>query len=334
MPFLLRLERAARPLLATDQAVVVAFSGGPDSSALLHGLCDRNRRREWKLRLHVAHLNHRLRPDADADEAFCRAVAERLGLPATFERVETAALAAQRGESVERTARDERYRFLERTARGVDAGAVALAHHADDNAETILHRIARGTGLRGLAGIPTVRPISPGSAIRVVRPLLSFRRDELLAYLTEAAIEFRVDPTNQQPIYTRNRIRLDALPALARAVGRDPVPALLRLAGQARTAERFLAAHADSAEWTCVRRTGPGRAEVALDMLAHRPPPVRMELLRRAWVWAAGGEGDVDLHHLERLADLADSPAGGRSVELPGGVRAERVGGTVAFNRA
>jgi tRNA(Ile)-lysidine synthase len=333
-PFLVRLERAAAALLRPHEAVCVGFSGGGDSTALLHGLVELSAGAGPKRVLHVAHLNHRLRPDADADEAFCRDVAARLGQPISVERLEVAALAAARGQSLERTARDERYRFFEIVARQSGCAAVAVAHHADDNAETILHRIGRGTGLRGLAGIPADRPIASGSPIRLVRPLLSFRRQDLRAYLAERGLKYRTDPSNELPIYTRNRIRMEALPALAAAAGRDPVPALLRLAKAARRAERFVAAHADSTEWTCLRKDGPGRVEIDRERLAMQPLPVRLELLRRAWVAAAGAEGDVEQQHLERLLDLADSPAGGRTVELPAGVRAERDGATVTITAA
>jgi len=122
------------------------------------------------------------------------------------------------------------------------------------------------------------------------------------------------------------------LPALTAAIGRDPIPALLRLAKQARAVTAFLNAQADSAEWMCLNRAAPDRVEVALDMLGHRPAVVRMELLRRAWAAVAGGEADIEADHLERLMDLADSQAGGRTVELPRGVRARREGATVIIS--
>lgn len=332
-PFLVRLERSVRTLLpAVDAALCVGFSGGPDSCALLHGLALLNAERGGKLRLFAAHLNHKLRPDADADEAFCRAAAGRLSIPIAVERADIAALAGARRRSIERTARDARYGFLETAARDFGCIAVAVAHHADDNAETLLHRIGRGTGLRGLAGIPARRAIVDGSAIQLVRPLLPFRRTELAAFLSERRIEFLIDPSNELPLYTRNRIRMEALPALTAAIGRDPIPALLRLAKQARAVTAFLNAQADSAEWMCLKRAAPDRIEVALDMLGHRPAVVRMELLRRAWAAVAGGEADIETDHLERLMDLADSQAGGRTVELPRGVRARREGGTVIIS--
>ena len=205
-------ELLAERMLKPDDAVVVGVSGGADSTALLHLLLELNQTTEWRreasdlspvsersrscclpLRLHVAHLNHRLRGDeSEQDAAFVQAAADSLSLPCTVDsrdvRVRQEALeppgegftrAGLQSGSVEEVARRERYAFFERVCLQIGAKIVAVGHHADDNAETILHRILRGTGVRGLAGIPRSRVLSPHSNIRLIRPLLGVTRAAL-----------------------------------------------------------------------------------------------------------------------------------------------------------
>ena len=166
-----------RGLLAREAAWVIGVSGGADSTLLLRAMKALTDRAELGWKVHAAHFHHGLRGvEADADAAFARALADELGLPFHTERADIGAEVARGGGSTEEVARSRRYEFLERVALKTGSELVAVAHHADDNAETVIHRICRGTGLRGLAGIRDVRPIQPDSHIRVVRPLLGQRR--------------------------------------------------------------------------------------------------------------------------------------------------------------
>ena len=152
-------ELLTEGMLAKDDVVVAGVSGGPDSIALLHLLLELNHKANWNLRVHAAHLNHMLRGDeADRDAAFVQAASDGLGVSCTIDSRDIAGLAKGESLGIEEVARRERYTFLERVCIKVGAKAIAVGHHADDNAETILHRIIRGTGLRGLAGIPRNRP--------------------------------------------------------------------------------------------------------------------------------------------------------------------------------
>ena len=141
-------------LCGKSDTVVVGISGGPDSMALLHLLLDLNKSLGWDLKLHLAHLNHQLRADeAEKDAAFVQALGDNLSLPCTIEVRDVGRLAGEAAGGVEEVGRRERYAFFERVCKQIESQVVALGHHADDNAETVLHRILRGTGLRGLAGI-------------------------------------------------------------------------------------------------------------------------------------------------------------------------------------
>ena len=194
-------------LLRDGTRVLVALSGGADSVALL--LLLRELERDGALTIAgTAHLNHQLRgEEADADEAFCAALAARLGVPFIVERADIAARARAQKRSIEDAARGARYEFFERAADECSAAAVAVAHTREDQAETFLLRLLRGSGTRGLAAIQP-------RAGRVVRPLLEVARDDLRAYLVSQGQAFREDATNADVTIPRNRVRHELIPYL------------------------------------------------------------------------------------------------------------------------
>lgn len=229
-------------LLPRSGVLLCAVSGGADSVYLLHKL--RELAGETGYVLECAHFNHCLRgAESDRDEDFVRGLCEALGIRAHFGRGEVAAFAARMGLGEEDAARRLRYAFLEETADKIGAIAIATAHTADDNAETMLLNLARGAGLRGLCGIPERRG-------RIIRPMLGVTRREVEEYLAERGITHVEDSSNARDDYARNRIRHRAVPALlsvnpefAQAAGRAAV--LLRRDEDFLTglAEKFLAEH-------------------------------------------------------------------------------------------
>jgi tRNA(Ile)-lysidine synthase len=186
--------------------VLVALSGGSDSVALLHLLRALEAQGEWTV-AGVAHLNHALRAAAVVDEAFCRAIAATLDLPFRSRTVDVGDLARQLRTSIEDAGRRARYAFFEETASELDAVAIATGHTRDDQAETFLLRMIRGSGLRGLSAI---RP----KVGRVIRPLIEVGRTELRDWLAERTITFREDDSNQDPAFARNRVRHELIPFL------------------------------------------------------------------------------------------------------------------------
>src|SRR5207245_5847147 len=196
-------------LLRAGDTVVVAVSGGSDSVALLHLL--RGLQDEYALALHVAHLNHRLRPEAGADAEFVRQMGVNLGIPVTVEEVDVTARAAQEKRSLEEAGRQARYEFFARVAAAVRASRVATAHTQDDQVETVAMRFLRGTAWEMLAGIPASRRLR---ATTVARPLRETTRAELLGYLRRQESASRDDATNRDQRFLRNWFRLTWLPAL------------------------------------------------------------------------------------------------------------------------
>ncbi len=241
---------------------LVGVSGGADSVALLHLLPDHGFRN-----LVVCHLDHRLRGRASAGDArFVARLAEKLGFPCESGRVEVARLAAAARQSIETAARHARHAFFKECAVKHRCPRVLLAHHADDQAETLLWNLLRGShGLKGMAPAQTI------GGLEFHRPLLSHRHESLCGYLTGRGLEWREDATNREPVAVRNRLRNEALPLLAEISGRDPAAALTRLAVDWQDQREIT-------EWALEQaqvRDPQGRLHVPA--LKTLPPPLRRE---------------------------------------------------------
>lgn len=326
-------ELLSEKLLDKDDAVVVGVSGGPDSMALLYMLLELNRSHGWDLRVHVAHLNHQIRgEESEKDAAFVQAAADQLSLPCTIDSRNVPQLAEERGVSLEEAARQERYEFFGRVCLQAGARAVAVGHHADDNAETILHRILRGTGLRGLAGIPQSRPLAPGSDIRIVRPLLRFNRADLLKYLADEGVAFREDRSNLSVEPMRNRLRNTILPAVEAEVNPQAREALNRLGEQARWLEEFLGETVQRTFETLIISRTDQVITLNADALLRKSRIVQTELIRLAYRSFGLGEQDLGFHHLVSVQDLIADPASGKQAILPGGMIVEKRYGQLSFS--
>jgi tRNA(Ile)-lysidine synthase len=310
-----------RGLLTPGARWVVGVSGGPDSTLLLHAFKALGERSEWRWALHAAHFHHGLRgAEADADEQFVAALADRLGVAFHAERADIRARSQAEGGSTEEVARRYRYEFLERVALKTGSAGVAVGHNADDNAETLLHRICRGTGLRGLAGIADVRAIRPGSRVRLVRPWLPHRRAVIEALCAARGFETRVDTTNVCAEFTRNRIRHVVLPMLRDTLNPSIVEALLRLAEQARwVGSYFEEAAARTFDSLLVSDT-PGHIVLNTPALLAKHRAIQAEVVRRAIALVLGGEQELSYAHIDAALRLAADPASGKELHLPGPV--------------
>jgi tRNA(Ile)-lysidine synthase len=321
-----------RGLLSGDERVAVAVSGGSDSVALAFLL------REIALAgdLTVAglvHLNHGLRgQESNDDETFCRAMASRIGWPIAVSQVDAAALARTQSQSIESACRIARYRFFEEAMRDLPADVVATGHTLDDQAETVLLRLLRGAGTRGLAGIRARR--GP-----FVRPLLAFRRDELREYLTKIGESFREDSSNRDLAIARNRVRHELMPAIAR-VAPGGSRALARLAALARDDEDFLQAEAIKASRSLVLSTrgakpsAPGAApdsplRIDCRALAGLPPAVGRRVARE-FLSSVQPAASLTSRHIEAVRELAAADKPNGHLDLPGLV-VERTGNVLTI---
>jgi tRNA(Ile)-lysidine synthase len=317
-----RLYIEEQTLLTPGAAVVVGVSGGPDSLCLLDLL--QRLSGEWRLSLHVAHLNHNLRPEAAAEAELVRAEAERRDLPFHTETADVRAHAHHAKQSIEEAARHLRYDFLARVARAAEASLIAVAHTADDQAETVLMHFLRGSGLAGLRGM---RPkLVSGKwdrdthhlPLTIIRPLLLVSRSEVEAYCAERGLRPVHDPTNADTTYFRNRLRHELLPELE--TYNPNIRAALGRMAEVAAGEHELLGEVVEALWKRIARAGL-QVEFDRERWLTLTVPEQRALLRRAIHYLRAAERDVDFAPLERAVRFSRRAGPGRRCEVLGGLQ-------------
>ncbi len=308
--------------------IVVGVSGGADSVALLHVLLQLEG--EWGIRVRAAHLNHRIRgAEADADQAFVERLAEQWGVPLIVGSADVPALARERKLVIEEAARQARYTFLLRAARQVGARAVAVAHHADDQAETVLMHFLRGAGLAGMRGILPVSDLTRlrmgapdellrGEPVLLIRPLLEVSKADILAYCQDNSLEFRFDRSNLDQTYYRNRLRHELLPILE---SYNPnIRQVLQRAAAVAADDYALLAHELRKAWARVRTAeGDGWIEFDLKRWRRLHPSLQRGVLREAIRRLRQGLRNINYIHVENaLGVLTRTDTG--SATLPQGL--------------
>jgi tRNA(Ile)-lysidine synthase len=327
------LREWKRLALPSDAPVVIAVSGGADSVALLLSLDELVKSGRLKLELLVAHLDHRLRGKAsDADARWVVTLVKQLGYKVTVGRIDVKKRAAKTGDNLEQSARRARYEFLEKTARAQRAKMILTAHTMDDQAETVLLNLLRGSGSGGLGGVEPVRPIASGSEILLIRPLLSWAlRQDTENYCGQRGVEYRTDEMNLDEKFARVRVRRQLLPLMLTFN-----PKLV--AGLTRTAE-LLREDRSALDRGAARllelslEPGMDAETLRFDLLAASPPALRRRALR---LWIEHCRGDlkrVERVHIAALERLVLGDRGGRVIELPGGARVSRKLGLLQYTR-
>ena len=275
--------------IGPEERILVALSGGADSTALLMAL--------YELRRPVCavHVHHGIRGgEADRDAEFCRELCDKLGVAFRLCRVDIPALAAERGQGLEETAREERYRLLEESAEELSCSRIATAHNLEDNAETVLLHLVRGTGLSGLCGIPAVRG-------RLIRPLLSVSRRDIEKYLSDRGQSFVTDSTNADTDLSRNRIRSCVMPELLKLNPAFPEAVL-----------RMTETLSEDAALMDALSEGP----LSAAEIAGLPRPLALRRLRRAYTESTGLI--LSREGTELCLRLCKSENPSASVDLPG----------------
>ena len=320
------LRRAG--LSETGATIVVACSGGPDSTALLLSLY--RLRTAHALSLHVAHLNHDFRgAEADHDAAFVQRLADRLSLPCSIDKRDPIAYQRSTGvSSFEQAAREMRYSFLASVAAVVGAKVVALGHTADDQAETVLLHVLRGSGLQGLRGMAEVADWPWPSGVPgplLFRPLLSASKADTASYCRELGRTYREDSGNYLWRFTRNRVRLDLMPRLARDYNPRVREALLRLSRAAADEADYLDSEL-ARLWDSIATVDEGAVCLDSRALAALHPALQRRALRRAYAIAAGDLRTLSESHLDSVLNLVRNRLGGRRIDLPRGILARSEG--------
>ena len=325
------LRRDWPPEAWQDVTVLIAVSGGADSVALLRGL--RQLKTNGAGKLHVAHLNHGLRgAEADADEAFVKKLSYSLELPVHTGHSDVCSLATDRGDGIEEAARAARYTFLEQTAQRLGARFVATAHTSDDQLETIVYRILRGTGIAGLRGIPRFRRLNDLTTL--VRPLLSVTRSSVLEYLTDTGQDFRTDSSNHDLRYMRNRIRCHLLPLLARDYHSHVGTSILRLGELAQGVQNIIETQVISLRSLTVISDTTNHVILRKPLLEKADPHLVRELLIRIWHeqnWPRQSMGFDQWNAIAALVHAATAPC--TTLTLPGSIRASSTKSTLELKK-
>jgi tRNA(Ile)-lysidine synthase len=334
-PLETKLAAAWPPDAWRGVTTLVAVSGGADSVALMRAMAALKTCGEG--RLCAAHFNHHLRGDESAaDEAFVVELCRRFDLPGEVGHANAGWVPVGGSDGLEAAARAARYEFLQQVAARLGARYVVTAHTADDQVETILHRIIRGTGIGGLAGIERTRALGPAATL--VRPLLGIRREELVAYLDDLGQSYRLDSSNQDTHLTRNRIRHELLPRLARQFNPRVVDALLRLGRLAGEVQGVIETMVEDLSERCVVCQRPQAVEIDAAGLAGQSRYVIRELLmatwrRQGWPMQAMGFAQWDLL-AEMLSACRGIPTGLPPQRVfPGSVLAEPAEGRLILRR-
>ncbi|MBD3258377.1 tRNA lysidine(34) synthetase TilS [candidate division GN15 bacterium] len=303
-------------LVPDTSHVLVALSGGPDSVALLHLLT--RLRRAGLLSIEAVYINHGLRRKAAREEeAACQQLCDKLKVPLMIVRENVKKTAEQQGLGIEEAGREVRYAVFSRLAEECAFDRVALGHHADDQVETILFRLLRGTGPTGLTGMPTQRGV-------FVRPLLEISRDQILDYLREQALPWSEDRSNRSLRYTRNAIRHRLLPLARELVNPRVGDAILTMAANLRLDEAYLDETVDHAWRKLARFTPGGKLNLDLPHLLDYHEAICRRLLRRCVRETCGVTSGPDKEVIDRLIELAKAESG--RISLPDTLQAEAIG--------
>lgn len=304
-----------RQLLQKGDQVLLAVSGGADSVCLLHLLLRMAQKKNFKL--HVAHLNHGLRLQAQEDASFVRCLCDAWGVPCTVQEADVAAYAKMHSISEELAGRQLRYAFFCHLKERLGFNKIATAHHKNDNAETILMHFLRGSGLDGLSGISYKRGA-------LIRPLLDISRAEIEQYCLEHQLNYVTDHTNFEAIYTRNKIRLELLPELEAEYNPNFVETVVRN-GRAFTQDAvFLKQCADQAYLQIV-----SEGKVQVERLLAQPEAIQRRILLRMMKEAQATE--VSAVFVEKILELLGGK--GKYLDLPGKIRAYVEYGTLYLQK-
>jgi tRNA(Ile)-lysidine synthase len=312
-------------MLSGGERLVVAVSGGPDSVALLHVLHSLGA--TYGLTLHVAHLEHGLRGEAALeDQRFVEGLCRDLGLGLTARSVDVAERAAASTLSVEAVARQLRYAFLNDVLKETGAAKIATGHNANDQAETLLLNLLRGSGIAGLRGI---RPAMEG---RIIRPLVEARRDEILAYLADKRLDFRIDASNEDSAYDRNRLRKLLIPLVEKEFNPRIVDSLVRTASIFSLVAEHFDGEVELAQKACCR-SEDGRVILNVERFAGLAPAVKLFTLYAVLRSLEGDDQVVSYDTLVALVNVAERSRSGSRVDVGSGIAAIKEFGDLVIGR-
>ncbi len=320
----IRKDIIKHSLLQKGEGVVVGLSGGADSVCLLKVLSEF--RNELELNIIAVHVHHGLRGrEADEDQAFVEALCASWGIALKTFRVDLKRLCHEQGGSLEETGREVRYRLFREVMEETGANTVAVAHHREDQAETLMLHILRGTGLDGLCGMNMKQGY-------VIRPLLNAGRAQILRYLEANGISFRIDSSNLTGEFTRNRIRNVLFPMIQEMFGVDPTTQLVRLSHIVREDRDYIEEAAEKA-YQVVLLSENDHIELSLKDLQSFSASIIKRIIRRAWERINTNRKNLEQVHVDQIMELCRSGHTGKKIRLPKGIEARISYDKLIFSR-
>ena len=324
--FKIRKTLADHAMIKSDDSVLLGVSGGPDSVALLYGLLQL--REELNIELTIAHLNHCARgAESDDDARFVEELGGTLQVKTFIEKVDVAKEQALSKNSFQETARDIRLDFLQRTMSQIGASKIALGHTSDDQAETVLMNLLRGSGLKGVGGMSPVR-------FPYIRPLFNCSRSDVIEFLKDKNVSYREDSSNKKTDYLRNRIRLELIPFLQKKYNPRIIESLFDASGIFRADNACLDALEHREFDRLVSKSGENDTlTIDLEPFAVLPLALKRRLIRKSIKWLKGDLWRISLVHIEDALHLFDNSQKGKRIDLPDNVEVLCLGDRVEFKR-
>jgi tRNA(Ile)-lysidine synthase len=326
-----QLQTRLTNINAFEHGIVLAVSGGADSVAMFSIVAELASQQNQKKRIMVAHLNHALRgKESDDDEQFVIELATKQGVQVITERLIEQETKRDESGSLESTLRQHRYKFLQKTAEQQAFRYIMTAHTANDQVETVLHRILRGTGLRGLGGIEVYRKLS--DAVVVVRPMLEITTSEIRAYLKTINQTYRTDSSNNDNKFTRNKIRGTLLPLIRETINNQADQAILRLTKQAQQSEAIIETLVDKLEETTVQYE-QNQTKINVDNLVQEPDELIIRLFQRIWQKRNWQKRQMGTSQWLSLKDIVKQTEKNKRIILPNQVVVDYHGDTVIIEK-
>ncbi|MGI6706061.1 MAG: tRNA lysidine(34) synthetase TilS [Clostridia bacterium] len=303
-------------MILPQEKVLVAVSGGADSMALLHILKELQKEGLWVI--HVAHVEHGIRGKASEEDArFVEKVCLEWNIPFHLKKVRVPELAKKWKLSYELAGRRVRYDFFMETLAKIGGQKIAVAHHMDDQAETLLLHLVRGSGGKGLGGM---QPVREG---KIIRPLIRVTRSQIEDYCRENHIHYRRDATNQERVYHRNRMRVDVIPYLKEHFNPDIVATLVRTAEILRQDEEYMDRKSREAFNSLLKRDENG-LHICIEGFRDCHTAIQRRVLRLVFESLTGSMADVEYKHINEIIQLAASERAGLELDMPNGVKVRR----------
>ena len=306
-------------MLQKGNKVIIGLSGGPDSVTLLHVLY--SLKKEYSLDILIAHLDHKFRGEESiGDRKFCEALAKKYNLDIIWEEIDVPKISKEKGISPEEAARIERYDFFKRTAKKKGIEKIAVGHTRDDQAETVLMRIIRGAGTKGLGGIS---PLKDMLGIRIIRPLIEVSRKEVEGFIAKEGLKFIKDSSNEKTIFTRNKIRLELIPFIEKNFNSNIKEVLANMAENLQIENEFLSRYSRR-KFNSISKIKNGNVLINLKKLKEQPEALRKRILRAGMEELKGDLRKITYQHWKEIEELIDSRPVNSIVDLPAGINVAR----------